>query len=160
MMAFHFSLLTVHWALFYQYGLAGLFLAGFLSGSVLPFNSEAVLTVLLLAGFNALGCFVVATLGNILGGISIYYLGYLGNMKWIEKYGKVKEEKIRAILPRLNRYGPLMASLSFVPIIGDVIILGLGFFRISPLLSALFMSLGKAGRYIFIIWIMKMVTVP
>lgn len=144
---------------FYQYGLIGLFLAGFLSGSVFPFNSEAVLTVLILAGFNALSCFLVATIGNVLGGISIYYLGYLGNIQWIEKYGKVKEEKIQAILPRLNRFGPLMASLSFVPVIGDVIILGLGFFRISPLFSAIFMFIGKAGRYIFIIWIMKMVTI-
>jgi membrane protein YqaA with SNARE-associated domain len=140
-----------------HYGLIGLFLAGFLSGSVLPFNSEAVLSVLILAGFNALSCLIVASLGNMLGGISIYYLGYLGNMKWIEKYGGVKEEKIQTILPHLNRYGPLAATLSFVPVIGDVVILGLGFFRISPLLTSLFMLIGKAGRYIFIIWVMKMV---
>jgi membrane protein YqaA with SNARE-associated domain len=139
-----------------HYGLIGLFLAGFLSGSVLPFNSEAVLSVLILAGFNALSCLIVASLGNMLGGISIYYLGYLGNMKWIEKYGGVKEEKIQAILPKLNKYGPLMATLSFVPVVGDVVILALGFFRISPLLTSVFMFIGKIGRYIFIIWIMKM----
>ncbi len=141
---------------FYQYGLIGLFLAGFLSGSVFPFNSEAILSVLILSGFNALSCLIAATLGNVLGGISIYYLGYLGNMKWIEKYGGVKEEKIQTILPRLNRYGPLIATLSFVPVIGDVIILALGFFRISPLLTSLFMFIGKVGRYVFIIWVMKM----
>jgi membrane protein YqaA with SNARE-associated domain len=141
---------------FYKYGLFGLFLAGFLSGSVFPFNSEAVLSILILSGFNAISCLIVATLGNLLGGISIYWLGYLGNMKWIEKYGRVKEEKIQAILPRLNRYGPIIATLSFVPVIGDVIILALGFFRISPLFTTLFMFIGKAGRYIFIIWIMKM----
>jgi membrane protein YqaA with SNARE-associated domain len=141
---------------FYQYGLIGLFLAGFLSGSVFPFNSEAVITLLLLAGFNPINCLIAATVGNMLGGISIYYLGYLGNMKWIEKYGKVKEEKIQAVLPKLNKYGPMSALLSFVPVIGDVLILALGFFRISPLFTSLFMLIGKAGRYIFIIWIMKM----
>ena len=142
---------------FYHYGLIGLFLAGFLSGSIFPFNSEAVLTVLILAGFNVLSCLIVATLGNMLGGVSIYYLGYLGNMKWIEKYGKVKEEKIQAILPKLKRYGPILASLSFVPVIGDVVILALGFFRIFPVITTIFMFIGKVSRYAFIIWVMKLV---
>lgn len=140
-----------------HYGLTGLFVAGFLSGSIFPFNSEAVLTVLILAGLNAVSCLIAATLGNMLGGISIYYLGYLGNMQWIEKYCKVKEAKIQAVLPKLNKYGPLTATLSFVPIIGDVLILALGFFRISPLLTTVYMLIGKVGRYAFIIWVMKLV---
>ena len=130
-----------------HYGLTGLFLAGFLSGSVLPFNSEAVMSVLILAGVNIGFCIVVATAGNTLGGISIFYLGYLGRIEWIEKYGKVKMERVHAILPRLQKYGPLTALLSFVPVIGDVLILGLGFFRISPKLTLLYMLIGKAVRY-------------
>ncbi|MCE1198192.1 MAG: DedA family protein [Marinilabiliales bacterium] len=130
-----------------QYGLWGLFLAGFLSGSILPFNSEAVLTGLILAGLNAFSCILVATAGNALGGMSLFYLGYLGKVEWIEKYGKVKEEKLHAVLPKLKRWGPLAALLSFVPVIGDVLILALGFFRISPRLTLLFMIVGKAFRY-------------
>ncbi len=130
-----------------HYGLTGLFLAGFLSGSILPFNSEAVMSVLILAGVNIGSCIAVATAGNTLGGISIFYLGYLGRIEWIEKYGKVKMEKIHAVLPKLQKYGPLTAVLSFVPIIGDVLILGLGFFRISPKLTLLYMLIGKAARY-------------
>ena len=130
-----------------QYGLWGLFLAGFLSGSILPFNSEAVMSVLILAGVNISFCIVVATAGNTLGGISIFYLGYLGKIEWIEKYGKVKMDKIHAINPKLQKYGPLSALISFVPIIGDVLILGLGFFRISPKLTLLYMFIGKFVRY-------------
>ena len=130
-----------------QYGLWGLFVAGFLSGSILPFNSEAVMTVLMLAGVNGISCIIVATLGNTLGGISIFYLGYLGRIEWIEKYGKVKMEKIHAILPKLQKYGPISALLSFVPVIGDVLILGLGFFRISPKLTLIYMLIGKMARY-------------
>jgi membrane protein YqaA with SNARE-associated domain len=130
-----------------QYGLSGLFISGFLSGSILPFNSEAVMSVLILAGVNSTACILVGTAGNTLGGISIFYLGYLGRIEWIEKYGKVRMEKIRAILPKLNKYGPLAALLSFVPVIGDVLILGLGFFRISPKLTLIFMFIGKAARY-------------
>ena len=140
-----------------QYGLTGLFFAGFLSGSILPFNSEAVMSVLILAGVNITSCIVVATAGNTLGGISIFYLGYLGNMNWIEKYGKVKMEKIHAINPRLQKYGPLSSLLSFVPIIGDVLILGLGFFRISPKLTILYMFIGKALRYWLLAETLKLV---
>ena len=70
---------------FYQYGLFGLFLSGFLSGSIFPFNSEAVLSLMIFSGFDPKSSLIVATAGNTLGGISIYYLGYLGKMEWIEK---------------------------------------------------------------------------
>jgi len=140
-----------------QYGLWGLFLAGFLSGSILPFNSEAVMSVLILAGVNISFCIVVATAGNTLGGISIFYLGYLGKIEWIEKYGKVKMDKIHAINPKLQKYGPLSALISFVPIIGDVLILGLGFFRISPKLTLLYMFIGKFVRYWLLAQTIKLV---
>ncbi len=142
---------------FYKYGLFGLFLSGFLSGSIFPFNSEAVLSLMIYTGFDPKSSLIVATAGNTLGGISIYYLGYLGNIEWIEKYAKVKTEKIDAIRPKLNRYGSLAASLSFVPVIGDIIILGLGFFRTSPLSTILFMTIGKIARYIAVIGLMKMI---
>jgi membrane protein YqaA with SNARE-associated domain len=58
-------------------------------------------------GFEVVSSLVVATIGNALCGISIYYLGYLGKMEWIEKYAKVKKEKIHAILPKLDRLGAL-----------------------------------------------------
>ena len=88
--------------------------------------------MLIYNGFDIVTSLVVATAGNTIGGISIFYLGYLGKMEWIEKYAKVKREKIHAIVPKLQRFGPLAASHSFVPIIGDIVILALGFFRISP----------------------------
>ena len=142
---------------FYRYGLVGLFLAAFLSGSVVPFNSEAVLSLLIYNGFNVTSSLIAAIAGNTLGGLSIYYLGYLGKMEWIEKNAKVKPEKIHAMLPKLQKYGAIAATLTFVPIIGDVFILALGFFRISPFFTLLFMILGKIIRYLAVIGFMKAV---
>lgn len=142
---------------FYQYGLIGLFISGFLSGSIFPFNSEAVLTLLIYSGFDPISSLIAATAGNTLGGISIYYLGYLGKIEWIEKYAKVKKEKIHAILPKLERFGAVAATLSFVPIVGDLVILALGFFRISPFLTILFMLIGKMARYMAVIGLLKTV---
>jgi membrane protein YqaA with SNARE-associated domain len=115
------------------------------------------MSVLILAGVNVSSTIVVATAGNTLGGITIFYLGYLGKMEWIEKYGKVKMEKIHAINPKLQKYGPLSALLSFVPVIGDVLILGLGFFRISPKLTILYMFVGKLARYWLLAETLKLV---
>jgi len=142
---------------FYQYGLVGLFISALLAGSIFPFNSESVLSLLIYTGFNPVSSLIVATAGNTIGGISIYYLGYLGKIEWIEKYAKVKKEKIEAILPKLERFGALAAILSFVPFVGDLVILGLGFFRISPILTTFFMMIGKMGRYIVVIWLLKAV---
>jgi membrane protein YqaA with SNARE-associated domain len=142
---------------FYQYGLFGLFISAFLSGSVFPFNSESVLSLLIYSGFDVVSSLAVATAGNTLGGISIYYLGYLGKMEWIEKYAKVKQEKIEAVLPKLKKFGALAATLSFVPIMGDVVILALGFFRISPALTVFFMMIGKIARYLAVIGLLKTV---
>ena len=64
---------------------------------------------------------------------------------------------MESILPRLNRYGPMMATLSFVPLLGNIIILGLGFFRISPVMTTIFMFVGKLARYLLVILLMEMV---
>jgi len=78
-------------------------------------------------------------------------------MEWIEKYAKVKKEKTYGILRRLGKFGALAATLSFVPIVGDIVILALGFFRISPFLTIFFMTIGKIARYLAVIGLMKTV---
>ena len=47
-----------------EWGYAGLFIAAFLAGSILPFSSEVVLGLLLVAGYSTWGCVVSATAGN------------------------------------------------------------------------------------------------
>jgi membrane protein YqaA with SNARE-associated domain len=132
----------------FEYGLLGLFLAGFLAGTVVPFSSEAVLSLLLLNGFNWVDCLVVATIGNLIGGITTYYMGYLGKWEWVEKYWRIPRSKIEGTKVKLDKYGALLASLSFIPALGNVLVLGLGFFRVSPAMCILFMFLGKVARYV------------
>ena len=78
---------------FYQYGLAGLFIAGFLSGSIFPFNSEAVLSLLIYSGFDVTSSLIAATAG--IPSEASQYITWvsLAKIEWIEKYAKVKEEK-------------------------------------------------------------------
>ena len=56
--------------------------------------SEIVMVALVKVGLSPALCVLSATLGNTLGGMTCYYMGRLGRIDWIEKYFKVKREKI------------------------------------------------------------------
>ena len=75
-----------------QLGLLGLFIGSFLAATVIPFSSEVLLIALLSAGANITSAIFVATIGNWLGSVVTFYMGYFGKWKWIEKYFKVKHE--------------------------------------------------------------------
>ncbi|MDD2490729.1 MAG: DedA family protein, partial [Bacteroidales bacterium] len=47
------------------------------------------------------------------------------------------------------KYGSLIAFFSWVPFAGDILAVGLGFYRVNFTKSAIFMLLGKAIRYAF-----------
>ena len=125
-------------------------MASFLAATVLPFSSEALLVALLLADYHPVPCVVTATLGNGLGGMSSYGLGYLGRMAWIERWLRVEAAQIQRLRHVIHRFGSLLAFLSWLPVVGDLIAVGLGFFKVRPLGVALYMFVGKAMRYIVI----------
>ena len=77
-----------------EWGLPGLFISALLAGSIVPFSSELVLVALVKLGLPPIACLISATLGNTVGGMTCYYMGRLGKISWIEKYFKVKKEKV------------------------------------------------------------------
>ena len=105
-----------------DWGYIGMFISAFLAGSVVPANSELVMSGLLALGYDGWLLVLFATLGNLLGGMTCYYLGYLGKMEWITKYMRVKEEKVNKMHNFLEGRGAWLAVFVFVPFIGDVII--------------------------------------
>jgi len=134
-----------------EWGYLGLFIATFLAGSVVPFSSELVLSGLLAAGGDNWLCWLAATTGNVLGGMTCYGLGRLGNPVWIERYLKVKPEKLDKVLQFLHGKGAYMAFFTFVPLVGDLLAIGLGYLRANLSLTLLAMTLGKGVRYL--LWI-------
>lgn len=133
-------------------GYLGLFIAAFLAATVLPFSSEAILGILVHQKYNIPLLIAVATIGNSLGGITTFFLGYLGKMEWLEKYFRVKKEKILSFKKYSDKYGAYLGILSWMPIIGDVIGVGLGFFKAKPIPVIFWMTLGRFLRYVFIAW--------
>ncbi len=131
-----------------EWGYIGLFLIAFLAGSIAPFSSESVMALLIAANYNLWLCIVVATIGNWLGGVTCYYIGYLGKIEWIEKYLKIKHNKLIKMQQFLQGKGAYMALFVFVPIIGDLIIVAFGLMRADIYRVNIAMLIGKLLRYI------------
>ncbi|MDD3036439.1 YqaA family protein [Bacteroides sp.] len=138
-----------------DWGLPGLFISAMLAGSIIPFSSELVLVTLVKLGLNPTACIIAATLGNTVGGMTCYYMGRLGKISWIEKYFKVKKEKIDKMTVFLQGKGALMAFFAFLPAIGEVIAIALGFMRSNIWLTITSMFVGKLLRYILLLYVLE-----
>jgi membrane protein YqaA with SNARE-associated domain len=134
-----------------EYGYLGLFLASFLAATILPFSSEVLVALMLTGPYSAAGVIFSATIGNWLGGLSSYGLGYLAKWNWIEKYLRVSKEKVFSFRKRIERYGALLAFLCWLPFVGDVLAVALGVFRTSWQKVFFWMLLGKFLRYLAIV---------
>ena len=136
-----------------QWGEWGLFVGSFLAATVVPFSSDALLVALLAAGCNPARCLVAATVGNWLGGLTSFGIGWLGRWEWIERWFRVKRETLERQRDRIGRFGVWLALLTWLPVVGDVFAIALGFYRLPPLKCAFFMLLGKALRFVAWTWL-------
>lgn len=127
----------------------GLFGATFLASTVLPFSSEFALSGAVLAGIPSILALIIATIGNSLGSITTYYLGRLGKINWLHKYCRTTSDDIEKAKNRIGKYGYLGAFLTFLPIIGDIFAIALGFMRYPFLKFIIYMTAGKFLRYSF-----------
>jgi membrane protein YqaA with SNARE-associated domain len=130
-------------------GLLGLFIGSLLAASLVPFSSDVLYVAVLAATGQAAGCFISATLGSWAGSILTYYIGWLGKSEWIEKWFKVTPEKLEKQREKVSKYGVWLALLSSVPIIGDILVLALGFYRTPKGLTFIMLLIGKALRFLF-----------
>ena len=133
---------------FVEWGYLGLFIASFLGATIIPFSSELVFSLLIIKGYDFNLSLLVATTGNWLGGLSSYFLGRLGKWSTLEKYFRLKKEKIVKFKTNIDKWGSLLAFFCWLPIVGDPIAVGLGFFRTNYVLVAMWMFIGKLIRYI------------
>ncbi len=131
-----------------EWGYLGMFISAFLAGSIVPANSELVMSALLALGYDKWPILVTATIGNLLGGMTCYYLGYLGKMEWITKYARIKESRVQQIHNFLEGRGAWLAVLVFVPFIGDAIIVVFGLMRSNFLIVSIAMGVGKLFKYL------------
>ena len=130
-----------------HYGATGMFAAAFLAGSFFPFSSEAVLLALLAAGAPPEALLLSATAGNTLGSLFNYGVGSLGREEWITRYTKVSPEKLERGKRWVRRYGAWAGLLAWLPLLGSVITVAMGFLRVKLLYAMTAVAIGKYLRY-------------
>ena len=64
-------------------GYWGLFIGSFLASTIIPMSADVLLVGVLALGGNVWGCLAIATVGNWLGGLTSYWIGWLGRWDWI-----------------------------------------------------------------------------
>jgi membrane protein YqaA with SNARE-associated domain len=130
-------------------GLLGLFLSSFLAATLLPGGSEVVLFALLkLHPEQAIPAFVLATIGNTLGGMTTYGMARLLPAKVSHDVtgGNPRGSTARQ-LDAVRRYGSPALLLAWAPLVGDALCAAAGWLRLPWLQCALWMALGKGLRY-------------
>jgi membrane protein YqaA with SNARE-associated domain len=132
-------------------GLWGLFLSALLSATVLPGSSEVVMTALVTA-YPALAwqAFGVALAGNVLGCVITYWMGHAGRQGY-ERFQRVKVDLEDPRMQRLRRWGPPALFLSFLPLVGDALVLGAGWLRMPFWQSMAWIAAGKGARYLLLV---------
>lgn len=125
----------------------GIFIASFLAATVLPFSSEVVLAGVLLSGADYWPCMTAAVTGNVLGGMTGYWLGKTGKIEWIRKYLKMDITRLQKVQDWVEKRGAWVSLFTFLPAAGDFIAVALGFLRVNVWAVFIYMFIGKALRY-------------
>ena len=134
----------------FELGYLGLFITCFLAATILPIASEVFLITMLAAKYDPLSSLLIASSGNTLGSYLNFGIGYIGNPEWLKKL-RVKQKTIESWKASIQKYGVWLALLSWLPIVGDIIGIALGFFRANIFWSFIFIAIGKFIRYLLVV---------
>ncbi len=133
-------------------GYWGLLLGTFLGGTILTLGSDFLMIGLLLGGGNPWICLAMATIGNGSGALTSYLLGWLARWEWLEKWFKIKPETLEKQKVNVDKYGVWGALFSWAPIVGQIFMVTLGFYKVKPKTAALLTYTGCFCR--FLVWVL------
>lgn len=126
-----------------------LFFSAFLSATFFPFGSEAVLIYDILQGYNIYYLLLFATIGNTLGSVVNYVLGYKGE-EFLERKNLLKRGKIDKYIKFFSKYGGVTLLLAWAPIIGDPLTFIAGILKYDFKKFLILVAISKFSRYLFL----------
>ena len=135
-------------------GLPAVFISAFISATLIPIGSEPMLF-----GYISLNpqfywvAIGVATIGNTLGGMTAWWLGLIGR----NGYESLKGPIHGRMQAWLEKRGPKMLLLSWLPGLGDPLCLAAGWLRLPWLPCLIYMFIGKLLRYLTMTWLLTLV---
>lgn len=128
-------------------GYLGLFIGCFLSATILPFPSDVIVIGFYELDYPVIPVLIIATIANLLGGLTNYYIGYKAHTEKLVKRFKLNEEKLSVWERRLSKWGIYLGLISWVPFLGEPMVAACGFFKVRVIPLAFMMLIGKFIRY-------------
>jgi membrane protein YqaA with SNARE-associated domain len=129
-------------------GLLSVFIISVVSATLLPLGSEpAVFAVVKANGTLFWPAILVGTVGNTLGGIVDYWMGYGAQQVF------AKEQESRWF-GWLQRYGAKVLLLAWLPAIGDPLCTLAGWLKLPFWSCVVYMAIGKFLRYVTMTWLL------
>lgn len=131
--------------------LGGLFISAFISSTIAPGGSEAVLAYMVATGYYQVELVViVATIGNTLGAMTTWGLGVIAAKKF--PVATLLSENKQKALNVVRKKGIWTLFFTWLPVVGDALCFSGGWLRLPLLPACLIIFLGKFGRYAVIAW--------
>ena len=135
---------------------SSLFISSFLSSTLLPGHSELTLTAfIILKKYPVIYLILFASIGNILGSILNWCIGYyltnLKNKKWFP----IKKLQLERGISWFSSYGKYCLLFSWVPFVGDPLTVVAGILRIRLFTFIIFVSIAKVFRYVMVVLILQ-----
>ena len=140
---------------FQEYGIIGLFLNSLLSATAIPLPTEILTSALLIGGENIILVGFVLVIGSTIGGVLNYFIGFGGNklfnkLKKSENYNQGKHKKNGNKLLDKFGWGAIFFA-SWVPVIGDFILISAGVKKMKFSKFVIFMISGKIFKTIIVV---------
>ena len=133
-----------------------LFTISFLAATILPFSSELTLAGLIAtSSYNNLLLLIIASLGNVLGSVVNWILGFYSRKLSKKKWFPFKDEQIEKSSKWFNKFGRWSLLFAWVPIIGDPLTLVAGLLRVKFIEFIILVTIGKVSRYILIFYLLN-----
>ena len=129
-----------------------LFTVAFLSATLLPLGSEALLLYDITQNCSLLLLWIFATLGNTLGSMLNYWLGLKGE-EYLERKKYLSVKKMEKTKRFFNKYGGWTLLLSWTPIIGDPLTFIAGVLRYNFKCFIFIVFFAKGIRYAVVIFL-------
>jgi len=124
-------------------------LSAFISATLIPLGSEALLIYNIDHGLNIYYLLLYATIGNSLGSLLNYYMGYKGE-SYLEKKNYISAHKISKYKFYFDKYGVVTLLFSWLPIVGDPITMVAGVLKYNIRKFILIVVFAKFIRYLFL----------
>ena len=133
-----------------------LFIISFLAATILPFSSELTLAGLVAtSNYDNLLLLIVASLGNVLGSVVNWILGFYSRNLSKKKWFPFKDEQIEKSSKWFNKFGRWSLLFTWVPVIGDPLTLAAGLLRVRFVEFLILVTIGKVSRYLVIFYLLS-----